>query len=98
MRPSGVPSPARDAAFEREALDCLPDVARFARSLTRDVTQAEDLVQETFLRAYAGYDSFRAGSDVRRWLFSICHHAWLRIALGSAYHCQHCPVRHCPRP
>jgi len=80
MRPSGVPSPARDAAFEREALACLPDVARFARSLTRDVTQAEDLVQETFLRAYSGYDSFRTGSDVRRWLFSICHHAWLRIS------------------
>jgi len=80
MQPSGVPSPARDALFEREALACLPDVARFARSLTRDVTQAEDLVQETFLRAYAGYASFQTGSNVRRWLFSICHHAWLRIA------------------
>lgn len=70
----------RDAAFEREALACLPDVARFARSLTRDATQAEDLVQETFLRAYAGYHSFQQGSNIRRWLFSICHHAWIRIA------------------
>lgn len=70
----------RDATFEREALACLPDVARFARSLTRDASAADDLVQETFLRAYKGYHSFRAGENVRRWLFSICHHAWLRIA------------------
>jgi RNA polymerase sigma-70 factor (ECF subfamily) len=70
----------RDADFEREALACLPDVARFARSLTRDPTAADDLVQETFLLAYKGYASFRAGENVRRWLFSICHHSWLRIA------------------
>jgi RNA polymerase sigma-70 factor (ECF subfamily) len=68
----------RDAQFERDALTCLPDVARFARSLTRHDSAADDLVQETFLRAYRGYASFRSGSDVRRWLFSICHHAFLR--------------------
>jgi RNA polymerase sigma-70 factor (ECF subfamily) len=71
---------ARDAAFEHDALACLPDVARFARSLTRDASQADDLVQETFLRAYQGYASFQPGSNVRRWLFSICHHAWLRMS------------------
>lgn len=70
----------RDADFERDALACLPDVARFARSLTRNASQADDLVQETFLRAYQGYASFQSGSNMRRWLFSICHHAWLRIA------------------
>lgn len=69
----------RDVHFERDALACLPHVARFARSLTRHESAADDLVQETFLRAYRGYASFRPGSDVRRWLFSICHHAFLRI-------------------
>lgn len=69
----------RDAEFERRALTCLPDVARFARSLTRNESAADDLVQETFLRAYRGYASFQHGADVRRWLFSICHHAFLRI-------------------
>ncbi len=68
----------RDAQFERDALSCLPDVARFARSLTRDDSAADDLVQETFLQAYRGYASFQAGADMRRWLFSICHHAFLR--------------------
>lgn len=70
----------RDAAFERDALACLPDVTRFARSLTKDASAAEDLVQETFLLAYRGYASFQQGAQVRRWLFSICHHAWLRVA------------------
>lgn len=69
----------RDAQFEQSALACVPDVARFARSLTRNESAADDLVQETFLRAYRGYASFQPGSDVRRWLFSICHHAFLRI-------------------
>jgi RNA polymerase sigma-70 factor (ECF subfamily) len=86
MTQSGVLSPdpdsggrhARDAAFERDALACLPDVARFARSLARDDETVNDLVQETFLRAYRGYASFRADSDVRRWLFAICHNVWLR--------------------
>jgi len=66
------------AAFEQTTLPVLPDLLRFARSLTRDATQAEDLVQETYLRALAGWHSFRAGSDARRWLFTICHHAFLR--------------------
>lgn len=69
-----------DPWFDAQALACLPDVARFARSLTRDTAAADDLVQETYLRAYRSYDTFREELDMRRWLFSICHHAWLRIA------------------
>ncbi len=72
-------APLRDRDFEREAIACLPELARFARSLARDPAAADDLVQETYLRAYRGYASFLRGHDVRRWLFSICHHAWLRI-------------------
>ena len=68
----------RDAEFEQRALTCLPDVTRFARSLTRNGSAADDPVQETFLRSYRGYASFHQGADVRRWLFSICHHAFLR--------------------
>lgn len=68
----------RDGDFDREALACLPDVVRFARSLTRDPVEGDDLVQETYLRAYRGHATFRPGSSMRRWLFSICHHAWMR--------------------
>lgn len=69
----------RDAAFERDVLALLPDVARFARSLTRDPSNADDLAQETILQAYRGYHTFRPGSDVRRWLFTICRNTFLRM-------------------
>jgi len=68
----------RDAAFERDVLALLPDVARFARSLARDPADADDLAQETILQAYRGHHTFRPGSDVRRWLFTICRNAFLR--------------------
>ena len=66
------------ARFERETLPWLPDVARFARALTRDAADADDLVQETYLSAALGWHTFRPGTDARRWLFSICHHAFVR--------------------
>lgn len=78
--PANGPPPERDAAFEAEALACLPHVLRFARSLTHNAAEADDLTQETFLLAYRGYATFQQGSDVKRWLFSICHHAWYRMS------------------
>lgn len=71
-------APIRDAQFEVEALPCLEDVARFARSLTRDEADADDLVQETYLRAYRSWASYELGTDCRRWLFTICRNAFLR--------------------
>ena len=69
---------ARDEAFEQEALPWLDDVYRFALSLTRDEADAEDIVQDTFLRAYRSWDTYTVGSDCRRWLFTICRNAFLR--------------------
>jgi RNA polymerase sigma-70 factor (ECF subfamily) len=68
----------RDAAFEREALPWLDDVYRFAYSLTRDESDAEDVVQDTFLRAYRSWHTYLPGSDCRRWLFTICRNVFLR--------------------
>lgn len=65
-------------------LACLPDVTRYARSLTRDEAAADDLVQDTFLLAYRGYHTFRTGEEVRRWLFTICRRAFLRDRMRSA--------------
>jgi RNA polymerase sigma-70 factor (ECF subfamily) len=56
----------------------MADVYRFALSLTRDVSDAEDLVQETYLRAFRAWHTFQPGSDARRWLFTICRNAFLR--------------------
>ena len=68
----------RDESFQREALPWMDDVYRFALSLTRDASDAEDVVQETFLRAYRSWHTFQTGSDCRRWLFTICRNAFLR--------------------
>jgi RNA polymerase sigma-70 factor (ECF subfamily) len=64
--------------FETAALACLEHVARFAMSLTRDQSSADDLVQDTYLRAFRGRHTFQPDGDMRRWLFTICKHAFLR--------------------
>ena len=71
-------SPTRDRAFEREALPWVDDVYRFALSLTRNVADADDVVQDTYLRAYKSWHTYMPGSDCRRWLFTICRNAFLR--------------------
>jgi RNA polymerase sigma-70 factor (ECF subfamily) len=71
---------ARDEEFRDEALPHLDDVTRYARSLTRDEPNADDLVQETFLRAYRYWDQFIPGTTCRAWLFSICRNTYLRTA------------------
>ncbi len=65
-------------AFEREALPWIDDVYRFALSLTRDEADADDVVQDTFLRAYRSWHTYLPGSDCRRWLFTICRNVFLR--------------------
>lgn len=46
---------------------------RWVIRLTRDVSAAEDIVQETFLKAYAAIGNFRPGTNFRAWLFRIAH-------------------------
>lgn len=72
------PPADRNAAFAQEALPWIDDVYRFAFSLTRDESDAEDVVQDTFLRAYRSWHTYLPGSDCRRWLFTICRNAFLR--------------------
>ena len=66
------PDGTRDAEFTRIALPLLPVVARIAQALTRDGADADDLVQDTFLKAYRHWHTFVPGSDCRRWLAAIC--------------------------
>lgn len=70
-------TPASDE-FEAAMLGSLESVMRYARSLTRDASDADDLVQETYLRAFRAWETFDMTSDPRRWLFAICRHAFLR--------------------
>jgi RNA polymerase sigma-70 factor (ECF subfamily) len=67
-----------DLRFEREALPWLDDVYRFALSMTRNEADADDIVQETYLRAYRSWHTYAEGSDCRKWLFTICRNVFLR--------------------
>ena len=70
--------------FEREALPWLPHVARYALSLTRNDDDADDLVQETYLRAYRSWTQYTVGTECRAWLFRICRNLFLRTRQREA--------------
>ncbi len=68
------------AGFDEEALPWLGAVYRFALRLNRgDQDAANDLVQETFLRAYRAWERYERGTSCRSWLFTICKNAHLRL-------------------
>src|SRR4028119_1031634 len=74
MPPSQTSStdfPARRQAFEGEMLPHLDALYRSALGMTKNAGDAEDLVQDTFLRAYQFYGQFQGGTNARAWLFKI---------------------------
>jgi RNA polymerase sigma-70 factor (ECF subfamily) len=64
---------AVSASFEAEALASLDSLYRTALRLTRVPADAEDLVQETYLKAFRAADRFEPGTNLRAWLFTILH-------------------------
>jgi RNA polymerase sigma-70 factor (ECF subfamily) len=61
----------RSAGFEATCLPYLPDCYAFALSLTRRSHDAEDLVQDTFVKAQRAFGSFQPGTNAKAWLFTI---------------------------
>jgi RNA polymerase sigma-70 factor (ECF subfamily) len=57
--------------FEKELIDCLPQLRAFALALARNREQAEDLVQDAVARALANEQSFTPGTNFRAWIFTI---------------------------
>ncbi len=68
----GADSHAREA-FETDALEYVDSLYRTALRLTRVPSDADDLVQDTYLKAFRAADSFTAGTNLRAWLFTILH-------------------------
>ena len=58
-------------SFEEDALPLLPGLYRAALRLTRNPTDAEDLVQEAYLRAYRSFHQFTPGTNLKAWLYRI---------------------------
>ncbi|MGZ8594171.1 MAG: sigma-70 family RNA polymerase sigma factor [Actinomycetota bacterium] len=57
--------------FERDVLPLLPSLYGAAMRLTRNPSDAEDLVQETYLRAFRGFGGFTEGTNLKAWLYRI---------------------------
>lgn len=70
--------PAAPPEFSDAAIAAMDDVYRFARSLTRDPSDADDVVQDAYLRAFRSWRTFQPGTDIKRWLFTIARNAFLR--------------------
>jgi RNA polymerase sigma-70 factor (ECF subfamily) len=64
--------------FHEEALPHMDAVFRFALRLSGSKDQAEDLVQDTFLRAFRAWDQYTPGTQCKSWLFTICRNVFLR--------------------
>lgn len=69
-----------DSEFGAQLAEQAPTVRAFARTLARDVARADDLAQETLLKAWANREKFEPGSNLRAWLFTI-----LRNSFYSSY-------------
>ncbi|HEY6554941.1 MAG TPA: sigma-70 family RNA polymerase sigma factor [Vicinamibacteria bacterium] len=67
------PSWGIEASFEQEALPVMRQLYGTAYRITRNAADAEDLVQETYLRAFRAFRGYTAGTNIRAWLFTILY-------------------------
>lgn len=72
--------------FDELALPLFDQLYNFARWLTQDTIEAEDLVQETYAKALRGFSSFQPGTNFRAWMYRILRNSFLssRTGLKSA--------------
>ena len=63
--------------FEEQALPLLDQLYGGAMRLTRNPQDAEDLVQETYLKAYSNFDSFKQGTNLKAWLYRIMTNTYI---------------------
>jgi RNA polymerase sigma-70 factor, ECF subfamily len=63
--------------FERDAMPLLDQLYSAALRMTRNPADAEDLVQETFLKAYSAFASFREGTNLKAWMYRILTNTYI---------------------
>jgi RNA polymerase sigma-70 factor (ECF subfamily) len=77
-------SGSQTSAFEELALPLIPSLYNVAFWLSRSPADAEDLVQETFLKALRGFSTFEAGTNFKAWIFRILRNTYLTSRTGLA--------------
>src|SRR5207245_9285706 len=75
--PAPGPVDEKRASFEREALVHLDSLYRVALRHTGNTSDADDLVQETMLKAYRAWDQYEKGTNAKAWLLTILRHAFI---------------------
>jgi RNA polymerase sigma-70 factor, ECF subfamily len=70
------------ATFEDLALPLFDQLYNFARWLTQDSAEADDLVQETYVKALRGFSSFQLGTNFRAWIYRILRNSFLSSRTG----------------
>jgi RNA polymerase sigma-70 factor (ECF subfamily) len=76
LRGPGGPGAEGDSAFANEALSYIDSLYGTALRLTRKPQDAEDLVQDTYLKAFRSADQFERGTNLKAWLFTILHNTF----------------------
>lgn len=69
-------------SFDELAMPLFPKLYNFAHWLTQDAAEAEDLVQETYLKALKGFASFQQGTNFRAWMYRILRNTFLTSRTG----------------
>ncbi|WP_211347164.1 sigma-70 family RNA polymerase sigma factor [Saccharothrix australiensis] len=75
--PTDETTAQRAARFERDAMPMLDQLYSAALRMTRNPADAEDLVQETYLKAYAAFASFSEGTNLKAWLYRILTNTYI---------------------
>ncbi len=73
-------------AFEREALPHLEALHAYALHLCRDASDADDLVQETYIKALSNFASYQTGTNCRAWLFRILTNTFFNLRRSRKRH------------
>ena len=70
---------ADQATFADQAMEHMPSLYAAAMRMTRNRADAEDLVQETYLKAYRAFGGFEEGTNLRAWLYRILTNTFINI-------------------
>jgi RNA polymerase sigma-70 factor (ECF subfamily) len=68
---------ADQAHFEDDVMEFVPQLYSAALRMTRNPADAEDVLQESLLKAYRGYDTFKAGTNLKAWLYRILTNTYI---------------------